>query len=107
MTTHLVGNAVPREVRFRLLDDRDIIGIVELSYFPEVSVVFNDNHIHYITDPEQISADLSPGSVRDIMRHRCLSILTCLMTAAYRTCRYVLVEIGIHVRSEQTFPRSA
>ena len=107
VTDHLVGNSVPCEVSLHLLDDRNGIGIVELVYFPEVAVVVNDNQIACITDAEQISADLSPGSVRDIMRHQCLSLLTGLMTAAYRTCRYVLFEISIHVRPEQTFPRSA
>ena len=107
VTDHLVGNAVPCEVSLRLLDDRNGIGIVELVYFQEVAVVVNDNQIACITDAEQISADLSPGSVRDIMRHQCLSLLTGLMTAAYRTCRYVLFEISIHVRPEQTIPRSA
>ena len=62
VTAHLVGNAVPREVRFRLLDDRDRIAIVELAYFPEVSVVFNDNRIDYITDAEQISAQGRSGT---------------------------------------------
>ena len=60
VTNHLVGNAVPREVRLRLLDDRNRIGIVELVYFPEVAVIVNDNQIACITDAEQITTGLSP-----------------------------------------------
>ena len=102
-----MGRSVLVRLCLHLLDDRKGIGIVEPVYFPEVAVVVNDNHIACIIDAEQISADLSPGSVRDIMRRQCLSLLTGFMTAACRTCRYVLFEISIHVMPEQTFPRSA
>ena len=93
VTEKMVGNAVPREVRLHLLDDRSRIVIVELGFFPEVVVVVNRNQIACVTDAEQISADLSPGSVTDTMRHQCISLLTGLITTAYRTCIYIYIYI--------------
>ena len=54
-------------MRLHLLHGRHRISIVELVYFSEVAVAVNDNQIACITDAEQISVDLIPGSVRDIM----------------------------------------
>ena len=54
-------------MRLHLLHGRHRISIVELVYFSEVAVAVNDNQIACITDAEQISVDLSPGSVGDIM----------------------------------------